>query len=282
MLHITNGDSVLGSFEQIDLPGEKIAWRDVLHEGPVPRMESLAALSEVRSWFLAKAGAGPYAELRASFAERDQALESCGAHEEVVLWFEHDLYDQLQLIQILDWFAQHRHPCVTLINPDRYLGEMIPGELMELFPGRQRVNDGCLRLARDAWSAFTAPDVRALPEFLRRADFSPLPFLRQALRRLIEEYPSERNGLSRTQRETLEAIAGGCREKAAIFLFVQNREEPRFLGDWSVFREVDLLVESGALTDSRELTGFGSALLRGDAHLLRDRSTGRWVGGVHF
>jgi hypothetical protein len=34
---------------------------------------------------------------RREFRARDAALAGFGAHDEVVLWFEHDLYDQLQL-----------------------------------------------------------------------------------------------------------------------------------------------------------------------------------------
>jgi hypothetical protein len=43
-----------------------------------------------------------YSGLEVSFERRDEAITRFRDHEEVVLWFEHDLFDQLQLIQILD------------------------------------------------------------------------------------------------------------------------------------------------------------------------------------
>src|ERR1041385_2361391 len=97
MLHITNGDSVVGTFRQVRFPGVYLPWRDVLHDGPVPQTETLSELSDVRAQALAAFGWGSYDKLRAEFAARDQALENFRKHEEVVLWFEHDLYDQLQL-----------------------------------------------------------------------------------------------------------------------------------------------------------------------------------------
>ena len=105
MLHITNGDATVDRIRAAGLPGVVIAWRDVLHEGPVPAGLTLPELSEVRARFIAAQGWAPDEVVREEFAKRDAALAGFGAHEEVVLWFEHDLYDQLQLIQILDWFA---------------------------------------------------------------------------------------------------------------------------------------------------------------------------------
>ena len=42
----------------------------------------------------------------------DAALERGVSHDEVVLWFEHDLYDQLLLIRHLWWLARRRRSSV--------------------------------------------------------------------------------------------------------------------------------------------------------------------------
>ena len=56
MLHVTNGDSVLKGFREGGIPGTYLAWRDVLHDGPVPETASLEALSDVRARFLSEFG----------------------------------------------------------------------------------------------------------------------------------------------------------------------------------------------------------------------------------
>ena len=64
MLHVTNGDSVLAGFREGGIPGTYLAWRDVLHDGPVPQTASLEALSDVRARVLSEfGGEGDYAEL---------------------------------------------------------------------------------------------------------------------------------------------------------------------------------------------------------------------------
>jgi hypothetical protein len=91
---VTNGDSVAAL-----LDGEVLPWRDVLHEGPVPPGLRLAGLRAVRARFVADCGWASFDDVLRDFESRDRALEDA---EEVVLWFERDLYDQLQLIQVLD------------------------------------------------------------------------------------------------------------------------------------------------------------------------------------
>jgi hypothetical protein len=96
-LHVSNGDAT-------DVPGTGLArrvlyWRDVLHEGPVPAVGP-DELRRIRATFLAQANADDRDEGTAMFAERDHTL-AANREGEYVLWFEADLYDQLQIIQIL-------------------------------------------------------------------------------------------------------------------------------------------------------------------------------------
>src|SRR4051794_12813050 len=112
-LHVSNGDST-------DLPGTGLAsrvlyWRDCLHEGPVPDVRP-EELRQIRAAFLVGAQVDDRAEGSDMFAERDRTL-AANRDGEYVLWFEADLYDQLQIIQILARLADLGVPAqrVTLI-----------------------------------------------------------------------------------------------------------------------------------------------------------------------
>jgi len=143
-LYITNGDSV--QLRDTGLPGEVLTWKDVLHEGPVPGDMSLDQLRPIRAHFLADVSGQPEEELFRDFEERDQTLARFAEFEEVVLWFEHDLYDQLQLIQILDWFSRQDlgKTKLSLICTSRYLGLLTPDQLLELHPNRLPVSSQML------------------------------------------------------------------------------------------------------------------------------------------
>jgi hypothetical protein len=84
VLHITNGESVTGTFRQVRFPGTYLAWNDVLHDGPVPQTETLSELSDIRAQTLAAFGCGDPEELRAGFAARDRTLQDFRKHQDVV------------------------------------------------------------------------------------------------------------------------------------------------------------------------------------------------------
>jgi hypothetical protein len=52
-LNITNGDVAAGTLQEAGIEGKIIAWRDVLHEGPVDSSLSLEELSKERARFIA-------------------------------------------------------------------------------------------------------------------------------------------------------------------------------------------------------------------------------------
>lgn len=212
MLHVTNGDCAVAVLAKV-VQGELLPWRDVLHEGPVQSGLSLEDLSRERVAFIAGAGWAPLAEVRRSFEERDAAFRRAGEHDEIVLWFEHDLYDQLQLIQVLDGLASLRGPRISLVCEAEYLGPMRPERAAELFELRSPVVRRHFVEAQQAWAAFRSSDPMAIDPGRPQA----LRFLGAALRRHLEEFPWTSDGRSRTQRQIVEGT--------------QHLEEPVFLGD---------------------------------------------------
>ena len=240
MLHVTNGDHAVAVIRQV-VQGAMLPWRDVLHEGPVRAGLPLEALSEERARFIADAGWGPFSQVRKDFAERDAALRRAGEHDEIVLWFEHDLYDQLQLIQVLDalaaQFEHRRGPPISLVCEAEYLGRMAPARAAELFALRNPLVRRHFQEAQAAWAAFRSPD----PQGLENLRTTSLPFLAAAIRRHLEEFPWTTDGLSRTERQILQ---GNTQEEPQFMSDVvlkwhverleQGRRFPRWLGGYEV------------------------------------------------
>jgi hypothetical protein len=264
LLHITNGDCAVAVLSQI-VSGSILPWRDVLHEGPVREGLSLEELSRERAAFIASAGWGAPAKIREDFESRDAAFRRAGEHDEIVLWFEHDLYDQLQLIQVLDGLSALRGPPISLICEAEYLGRMQPERAAELFSLRTPVTRRHFQEAQSAWAALRSSDPSAIDPAKPKA----LSYLGAALRRFLEEYPWTTDGFSRLERAIVKALHAGALEFAQLFAAV--REEPAFLGDavlaWHLERlEKESLIER-----------------RGEAWMLtgieRRQRLPRWLGG---
>ncbi|HEU4353010.1 MAG TPA: DUF1835 domain-containing protein [Burkholderiales bacterium] len=147
MLHITNGDCAARVLSRV-VSGTILPWRDVLHEGPVRPGLVLEELSRERAQFIAQAGWGQRERILEDFRSRDAAFRRAGRHDEVVLWLEHDLYDQLQLIQVLDALSDVRGPPVSLVCEAEYLGTMAAERAAELFALRNPVTRRHFREAR--------------------------------------------------------------------------------------------------------------------------------------
>jgi hypothetical protein len=246
MLHITNGDSAAELIKASGVAGDVLAWRDVLHEGPVPAGLSLEELSRHRARFIADCGWGEFDEVSREFQIRDATLARSCEHDEVTLWFEHDLYDQLQLVQLLDWFCRHPSTHVKLnllcigahrdIADFHGLGQLNARQIADLFPTRHVVTYAELELGARAWAAVCSADPLRLENLVGR-DTAALPFLNGALRRHLQQFPSTRNGLPRTSTAILGAVAAapeGLRP-TEIFQLTQALEERLFMGDTTFF-----------------------------------------------
>ena len=99
VLHVTNGDAVVPELAAAAGVAEEdvLPWRDVLHDGPVPGGLDPDELARVRAAHLASRGWAAEDEALASLRERDRRLATFPEPREIVLWFEDDLYDALQL-----------------------------------------------------------------------------------------------------------------------------------------------------------------------------------------
>jgi hypothetical protein len=303
MLHITNGGSAAELIRAAALPGSVLAWNDVLHDGPVPADISFNQLRAVRARFISDSGWRPFEEVLREFTERDRALESSLREAEVVLWFEHDLYDQLQLIQLLDWFAtcELGATSLTLICGAEYLGQSTPTRLAARFPERRRVGDAEFDVARRAWAAFRSPDPTML-EPLAASQNGDLPYLGAALLRHLEQFPSVSNGLSRTESQALDVLAAGPASLGSVYRASHHdREAAVFLGDQSFAAHLHPLSRAphpllaplggGPLPSQPgpvfwgtqvEITPFGRDVLDGKADHVRANGIDRWLGGVHL
>lgn len=309
-LHITNGDGAAGLLKSSAVPGDVLPWRDPMHHGPFPAGLSLEALRPVRARYLAGQG-GDMEAVEREFRLRDEALCAAPGYDRVVLWFEHDLLDQLQILQLLDWFAAagRSRPEPEIICIDRFagmdrfrgLGELDPVQIASLFDTRVPVTGDMLTQAQAGWGAFRSASPMDLVAFLTR-DLSRLPFLKQALLRHLEEFPSAESGLSRTEQQLLSLVARGVHGPVELFVQNMDLETALYIGDWRTFSVIDGLCRAGLLScdtggfrypplsrDTREgfraqrlgLTDLGRAVEAGEAGMRGRMHRDAWLGGVH-
>jgi hypothetical protein len=302
-LHITNGDTVADKLRAV-MPGRVSIMADVLHEGPAAEVDG-PPWREQRAQYLASAGYTSADQARSTLAEWDEAIARASDHTEAVLWFEHDLFDQLLLIRTLDLLNESslgaRPEYVSLICLNQFLGHLTPEQLRALWPTRAPVTDAQYAAAHNAWWAYRQGDPSALMEVRRRLDSDrayrlPLPFLGDALERFFEEFPSTLNGLSRTADTALRVLVeAGTLSGPDLFRRTQALEARPFLGDSSLFQTVRDLADAqvplvtigrgpmtGTSVGNVAITDAGRDVVQGREDAVRLNGIDQWRGGVHL
>ena len=311
MLHIHNGDSSANMAKESSLPGEHFAWRESLVTGPTPAQISGEEWRRVRAQHLSEAYGVDLQECERELLGQEQKLSSVGEDEEVVLWFEHDLFCQTNLLYLLNWFAQQGtgNTKLSLIcigefpgkENFRGLGELNAEQMASLFPGRQQVTTSQLKLAESAWQAYCSPDPTNI-ENLIRSDTSALPFLGRALQVHLRRFPSTKNGLGSIEGRGLEIIHGGRIVWIDVFRGFGDAEPDYGLGDaqfWLALQRMSggrkplLRIGGGNSVGGEltpdivhnaefELTEHGRSVLRGEADFVELNGIDLWLGGVHL
>ena len=294
MLHVFAGDCAADVARAAGLPGEILAWRDSLAIGPAPLDRPAAERRALRAEFhgVEEADLDP------------EPADLAARSGPIALWFDACPWDQRILVELLDALAARageRADDVLLIlvgdhpEVERFsgFGQLTPAQLAALRPQLRPVEPRQIEIARAVHQAHGAADLSELDRLAFEEDLGALPFLAAAARRWLEELPEAGSGLSRTEREILEALAGGPLTLPALAAAVGEREAPNhglWFGDLRLVAAVETLasepgpaleIESGEVHRLRR-TPLGGRLLAREADRSSHPALDRWVGGVRL
>ena len=218
VLHVTNGDGAASRLRAAGASGDVLPWRDALHEGPVPPVSTSRSCARSARAIASRGWEERSGALEAMTRRDERLAGALAAGEEIVLWFESDLYDVLQLAQILDRVESGRARLV-LVGVEEFAGvaELPERELQRLMHGDDTVREDEVAAARALWDAFRAPEPHALHALPQRTVFGA------AARRHLQQFPWAGDGLNRSERALLQAVADGAGTPAEAFLAAQAR-----------------------------------------------------------
>ena len=309
MLHIVNGDHVAETLRGV-VQGDILVWREVYPDGPNFVDPAKPANRLARAQYLEKAMGVPVAEFTRLSEMQEQTLAQFDRYEEVVLWFEHDLFDQTMLCYLLYWFAQRPLGRTKLsllcigsfpgIELFRGLGQLNAEQLATLSGTWLTIGRDQLALGAALWEAYASSDPRRLSELLG-GDTSALPFAQAAFRLHLARFPSVRNGLGIVEQLTLEQVDSGVGSPYALFRQVGDRLHELGMGDlqyWHVLAKLsqgshpllhiegleafpDFQSAAPSFQDCQiSLTELGRQVLDGEADWVSLSGVDAWYGGV--
>ncbi|AJE51723.1 sigma-70 family RNA polymerase sigma factor [Paenibacillus polymyxa] len=240
MLHIVNGDHVGDKLRKGNIRGDILVWREVYPVGPVSLEMSEHSSRAARAEYLEKTLGIPTEDYVSNCEAQEQILHNFHKYDEVVLWFEHDLFDQLMLSYLLHWFSTQTLGQTKLsllcignypgIDPFRGLGQLTTKQLEKLSGTWQQIGQQELETGKGIWETYASPDITRHVDILRE-DTSALPFAHAALELHLSRLPSTMNGLGIVEQTTLELIQQGVDSPQELFKQIGNRISGLGMGD---------------------------------------------------
>ncbi|MEQ8370865.1 MAG: hypothetical protein RIE31_05425 [Alphaproteobacteria bacterium] len=285
MLHLTGEDATADRLRIARPDDTVLPWHDRQSVGPAPSGLSPAGWLEVRATALAGLGSGAAAAERDCLTAQAQALEAALQQDEIVLWPGPSVNDQLNLVQVLAWLSGPLFLRVRLSLAD-FAGDSLETALDNRLP----LGPPHLRLADLAWRAFRSDNPIALETMAAVGEAHDLTGLAPAFRRLLREFPSMRNGLSRSERLVFMALEAGARSFDALHNHIRDLEPVPLLERRSLNRLLAsmaggarplLRLAGDAAAPDSIATADGLAVAHFEADALALRGVDRWIGGVH-
>ncbi|MBL1147431.1 MAG: DUF1835 domain-containing protein [Pseudomonadota bacterium] len=303
-VHIRCGSDIKHGLDIAGFKGAFLEFADPYCQGPVPDLP-LPEFLEIRAAFISQSYDITLKDALARQQKEYAAITAFSGYDQLVLWFEHDAYDQFILAFLLETLAAVKLPekyeiiCVDNVPgvPDFVgLGQLSPEALQYLWEHERRpVTAEMTALGKKVWQAYRKADFETLHRIAQNTT-PAIPQMAGAILRQLMELPSAQNGLSLTQQLTLEILAEhGTLKGGRLFGILTTEKEPLpFLGDL-MFRDVldHMMQAEQPLFDSTDKTApwheqelrlneTGKKLLQNDLDFLALSPPPRWVGGCEI
>lgn len=234
--HIVNGDVVGNKISSLE--GEVIVWREMYDMGPTFTTFARVNLKERANYFeeLLKI---PSELFLKNCNEQEERLENIPKHAEVVLWFEHDRYDQTMLLYLLNRLSNLGIENISMVSIDAYpgyepflgMGQLTEEQLVALYQTKKYLSKEQVLQGAGGWKTYSSGDPNAIEKWLANEDVK-LPYVERAFRTHLTYFPSTKNGLNQVELLALGYICEGINTFSELFGKVSNARSDDGLSDF--------------------------------------------------
>jgi hypothetical protein len=210
-LHITNGDILTNKLSTLNLDGDIITWREMLCEGKTETNVGSESFWKTRFEFLNK----NYKVSKSWFIDKTlkeyRTLCNHKQEDRIVLWFDFDLFDQVNMLAVISWLKTHRpYAEISLVSSEEVenslnilgLGELTDEQLRKLFTNRTLLTQDDMEYADYVWQLYCSDNPIRL-ENLKDFDSFQFSHLSGAIEAHLMRFPTIRNGLNEVENNIL-------------------------------------------------------------------------------
>jgi len=242
VLHILNSDSTHGIFKQASISGDIVVWQEMLCEGKVEKDVGSDLFWKERYRYFQNEFGIEKLEYYDKTIKEIIKLQDIASYGEVVLWFEYDLFCQINLLALCSYLLKSYRKdiryflvCTGKENGKDQLQTLVdysPEEYENLYRNKIRISRNHLLFAQNAWEIYVENDINLLKAF----DFNQnkkFVYLQAAIDQHLLRFEDEK-GLNQIDHKILSFINAGIQNERDLIkelLYWQKEETVYGFGD---------------------------------------------------
>lgn len=246
-LHITNGSSLTEYLEELNIKGKKITWHEMLCEGSTTEIIDSEVFYKTRNEFL-----NTYYNVDVEtsiFRNAVKTLNSIRIYEDIVLWFEYDLFCHINLMAVISLLRQKKIDLpIYLVCSGRIKGqkglkglaELDADQLINHYKNRKALTLKDLLLAETLWRIYCGENHNQFKEYITKP--SSFIYLGNCLKAHLKRFPNSRSGLCTLEHNILDIIyKNRVNSKHHLLGYILNYQGYFGYGDLQIERMIDKL-----------------------------------------
>ena len=288
-LHIINGDILAQNINELGLEGKKVVWKEMLCEGPTVYTLSSKAFSKTRSQFLEKYYGISPEDYQIQFITELQKLDSLSGVEEIILWFEFDLFSHINMVAVISHLLEKKVQvpmylvCSKKLKDEKEfqpLSQLPIRNLKNHFDQRIHLNQDDLEMANLIWQYYNENNPLKLKALIKQQ--SNFEYLSSCIRTHIERFPNSNSGLNTLENNILRLIKQNKITSQNQLMGYSIQYQGYFgYGERQIQRLLDKLKEFYKVENDRVLlTEIGEEALAGTRNFYRVLKNDESFGGV--
>ncbi len=290
LLHITNGDNFTEKLKNLNLKGDIITWREMLCEGKTETNVGSESFWKTRFEFLNK----NYKVTKSIFIEKTlkeyRSLCNHKQQDQIVLWFEYDLFCQVNMLAVLSWLkANRKYAEISLVcsgkedDTDKLygLGELSDEQLLKLYENRTVLTQDDVEYADYVWQLYCSDNPIRLENLQDFGQFQ-FEYLSEAVKAHLHRFPTIKNGLNALENSVLDySLSKKPKSKVELLGGLLKNQGNYGFGDTQFERILTTLKPLYTSFNPVKLSRKGKAVLEGKTNYYSTiRENDAYLGGA--
>lgn len=249
ILHITNGDSTTKYLQKLNIQGDFITWREMLCEGRTEVKVGSEEFWKSRFDFLKQS----YKITKKQFIDLTlkeyRNLCNQKTQEEIVLWFEHDLFCQVNMLAVISWLKRYRKGRkISLVCSGEITGseklfglsQLSEKQIKNHYQNKVELTLDDIEYADYVWQLYCSNNPIQLQNVYQFQPSSTFKYLTAGLLAHLQRFPSLSNGLNAVENNLLNlASQNTFASKSKLVSAIIQSENHYGFGDLQYYKKAD-------------------------------------------